>query len=367
MTTPQPPSSGNWMNVYPPYPYAGYGYGRDRDYTADCSGLQHQLISGDIHSAARENLQSNFAVSRDVNNGVFGLSRDVNTGHGAIVGAIDRAQISTKDSIENHSLHVTDNIASNGRDILVAVERNGAEGRSATERNGADTRMSVERNGGDTRHAVERGVNQVMTSASKDASLILQSVERNAGESRLLTATTDAASRQFQSDWFRDGLQTTERNGNATRELINKCAFETRLDVDKTDRDVLLTSKDGLLEACKNKCALAEQAAANFAAIQLEQHKIKECLTLQLQDAKYEALKSKCELSSQLAECCCELKEQGKDQFGALKSQINEKTCDVLGAFKETETQRLRDSLNKCELESAIARALRNASPHCHH
>lgn len=366
MSAPAPtPTNGNWMSVnptpYPSYPYS-YSYGNREN--CDTSGLQHQMISGDIHSAARENLQSTFAVTRDVNGGISGLTRDVNGGVSAILGGIDSAQNSIKDSAQGHSLAIMNNAASVSRDILTAVERNGGDTRTSVERNGSDTRTSVERNGSDTRTSVERNGGDTRTTVEKTSAAIMGSIERNAGEGRLTTVVTDAATRQFNSDMFRDVSVAVERNGNSIRAAESQNSFEIRKDISIVDRDVLLTSKDQLLESYRNKECLAAQAAANFNALQLEQHKIKECLTLQLQDAKYEALKNKEALTAQLAECCCELKMHGKEHYGALKSQINDKSCDIINAFSHTETTRLRDALNKCEFEN-IARNVARESQCC--
>ena len=102
-----------------------------------------------------------------------------------------------------------------------------------------------------------------------------------------------------------------------------------------------------LLEQQKVKECLASQAANNFAINQLEQQKIKEVITMQLQDAKYEALKNKQELSKEMAECCCEVKQK-----------IDQRTQDVINTVDTLDRNRLRDEVNTINNENTFLKFL---------
>lgn len=102
-----------------------------------------------------------------------------------------------------------------------------------------------------------------------------------------------------------------------------------------------------LLEQQKVKECLASQAANNFAINQLEQQKIKEVITMQLQDAKYEALKNKQELSKEMAECCCEIKQK-----------VDQRTQDVINTVDTLDRNRLRDEVNTINNENTFLKFL---------
>jgi len=102
-----------------------------------------------------------------------------------------------------------------------------------------------------------------------------------------------------------------------------------------------------LLEQQKVKECLASQAANNFAINQLEQQKIKEVITMQLQDAKYEALKNKQDLSKEMAECCCEVKQK-----------IDQRTQDVINTVDTLDRNRLRDEVNTINNENTFLKFL---------
>jgi len=102
-----------------------------------------------------------------------------------------------------------------------------------------------------------------------------------------------------------------------------------------------------LLEQQKVKECLASQAANNFAINQLEQQKIKEVITMQLQDAKYEALKNKQDLSKEMAECCCEIKQK-----------VDQRTQDVINTVDTLDRNRLRDEVNTINNENTFLKFL---------
>ena len=257
-----------------------------------------------------------------------------------ILGAIDRRALDDnirdlKSSVETHTLGLRD-----------AVERNGNLSVHATERNASQLEMAVERNGATNSHYTER--------VGRD---ILSSVEKNAGESRLTTVVSDAASRQAANDSARDimatvernganGLTATERNGGDTRfqmaslvadakasvvdsrgllsESINRSANEIISIANQTSNDIKVgiaqTSNDiksGLAqtswETRQDIAALQREAERmhsmtaaisdkHYASLLLEGQKSKDLIALQMADSKYEALKNSQCLSSQMAQ-----------------------------------------------------------------
>lgn len=87
--------------------------------------------------------------------------------------------------------------------LATAIERNGANGMNTTERTAGQVSSAVERSGGQLGSAVERNGGNITTA-----------IERVAGEGRLTTTISDAASRQAANDSARDILRAVDRVGS---------------------------------------------------------------------------------------------------------------------------------------------------------
>jgi len=99
------------------------------------------------------------------------------------------------------------------RDIVRAVENNGHIGASTTERTAAQLAQAIERNGAFNASTTERVNSQLATAVERNGANLFGAVERVAGEGRLTTVVSDAASRQASNDSARDILAAVERNG----------------------------------------------------------------------------------------------------------------------------------------------------------
>jgi hypothetical protein len=289
----------------------------------------------------------------------------------------------------------------------MAIERNGANGMSTTERIGANILGSVEKNAGEARLttvvtdaasreaaagqardisvAIERNGSNGMSTTERNASILLSAIDKNAGEARLTTVVTDAASREAAANHARDVTSSVERNGSAlssavernggdTRTAVVQQEGETRAAIYNIRKDIVdslnvgnssnLNSlnrstneimgaiagnsadiKSGInnsawetrnmistnfaalaLEQHRSKDYLSAQASQNFGSLQLEQQKAKEILTLQIQDSKFEALKNQQALAAQLAQSTNQISTQqaaatADAKYEALKNQ----------------------------------------------
>ena len=117
--------------------------------------------------------------------------------------------------------NIYDTIAQNG----IAIERTAANGMATTERvnsqlataierNGASGMNTIERTAGQVGSSVERTAGQVSSAVERNGGQIMAAVERVAGEGRLTTTITDAASRQASNDSARDILRAVDRVGS---------------------------------------------------------------------------------------------------------------------------------------------------------
>jgi len=153
------------------------------------------------------------------------LTANVYEGTSKTIGAINDTQRLMTTEFSNVNKNIYDTIAENA----VAIERNGAQGTATTERVGFQVNSAVDRNG-----------NQLGVAVERNGGNILSTVERIAGEGRLTTTVVDAASRQAANDSARDILRGVDRVGldavSTTKETyagllqsIERNSGETRL------------------------------------------------------------------------------------------------------------------------------------------
>jgi len=101
------------------------------------------------------------------------------------------------------------------RDTLRAIDRNGQDNMSTTERTASQLASSIERNGSQGMSTTERVNAQVTAAVERNGALNYGAIERVAGENRMTTVVTDAASRQATNDSIRDVLRAVDANGSA--------------------------------------------------------------------------------------------------------------------------------------------------------
>ena len=362
-----------WQNFYPPYAFEP----KDNDY---------------MELAAINNVERNLTA------GHAGITKDIHQTTLGLRDAIEKGNYATGHSIERNTGLVTS-----------AVERNGGQNMSVTERNGGQVMTAIEKVAGENRLtttissaanrqaasdsardlaiAIERnGANAVQQTQNTNTSL-LGSIERNAGEGRVTTVTSQAAldakltdvRHSILADVNRSGaeiIQSNVQNLNVLTKHVTDGAWETRqaisagfgdiglsivrgnAELQKSGADYyssmlleqqkmgqFLSSKSDSqfaqtqIELLKSKSDLSAQSAQQFAITQLEQQKMGSIIAAQMAEAKYDALKNTQELGKQIAECCCELKEKN----------------DSL------DRERLRDGLNNANNDNNMLKVLEQA------
>ena len=245
-------------------------------------------------------------VSKDLNAATLGLRDAIERGNLINGNAIERTSGDIK--LNSTILDAANRQAANDsiRDVLRAVDANGNVNSTTTERVGSNLNSTTERVGSNLNSTVER------TSAQ---------IERLAGEGRLTTTVTDAASRQANNDGIRDVIRAVgvtdvaiERTAGETRaNLLNGLSAQTALvtDTRKTITDQvnrgtneligamgtntnnmsnLINSTSGenrnaatvnLLEQVRGNASVLQQSAAQHGVNMLEQQKSNSVLTAQ--------------------------------------------------------------------------------------
>ena len=126
------------------------------------------------------------------------LTENIYDSTNKVVTSVNDSQRLLTQEIAGVNKNIYDTIASNG----IAIERTSANGMATTERVNSQLATAIERNGANNMATVERNAGNITTA-----------IERVAGEGRLTTTVTDAATRQANNDSARDILRAIDRSG----------------------------------------------------------------------------------------------------------------------------------------------------------
>ena len=332
-----------WQNFsYPPYAYEP----KDDDY---------KLIET-INNTERNLTAGQNSVTKDIHATTLGLRDAVERGTLASTKSIDKNTTYVSSAVERNGGQLMGAVQGNGGKIMTAIEKVAGENRLTTTISSAANRQAAADSARDLAIAIERnGANGIQQTQNTNTQL-LGSIERNAGESRVTTVTSQAALDGKLTDVRHSILADVNRVGsdmasntvqslNVLTKHVTDGAWETRqavgtgfsdiglsivkghADLAKSGSDYyssllleqqkmgqFLSSKSDnqfaatQMEVMKCKADLSAQAASQFSVSQLEQQKMGAAISAQMAEAKYDALKNHTDISKQLAECCCEIK-----------------------------------------------------------
>ena len=331
-----------WQNFYPPYAYEP----KDDDY---------KLVET-INNAERNLTAGQVSVTKDIHATTLGLRDAVEKGTLMSSKAIDKNTAYVSSAVERNGGQLMGAVQSKGGDIMTSLEKVAGETRLTTTVTDAASRQAAADSARDLAIAIERnGANAVNATNATNTSL-LGSIERNAGESRVTTVSSQAAldakltdvRHSILADVNRvgsDGINNNVQSLNVLTKHVTDGAWETRQAIGSGFSDVglaivkghadlnqnnsdhyssllleqqklgqFMTSKmDGQFaatqtEILRSKADLSAQSASQFSVTQLEQQKMGAAISAQMAEAKYDALKNHTDMSKQLAECCCEIK-----------------------------------------------------------
>jgi len=253
-----PPSYGWQPSFYPP----------TSGYDEVLASMQNQHINQNIYTSTDKLLGSINSTNQYLTAGLNNVGKEVTQSALGLRDAVERGNLTNGNAIERTAGEIKLNttitdaanrqaMADSFRDVLRAVDAQGGAAQSTTERVGSNLGTAVERNGGNIMTAIEKVAGEgrltttVTDAASRQAnsdnfrdvlgsvdrngasavnttqaigSTLLSTIERVAGEGRVTTTVTDAASRQAASDSARDIMGAVERNGGSNGSLVQSAA-----------------------------------------------------------------------------------------------------------------------------------------------
>jgi hypothetical protein len=369
---PSPPFQ-QWQNFAPPYAYEP----KDDD----------AAVIKAVNDAERNLTAGQTNVSKDIHQTTLGLRDAIEKGTYLNSNSIERTSGQAISAVERNGNQIGSAVERANGTIMTAIEKVAGETRLTTTVTDAASRQAAADSARDLAIAIERnGANAVNATQSVNTQL-LGSIERNAGEGRVTTVTSQAAldakltdvRHSILNDVNRTGTEMIQNNVQSLNVLtkhVTDGAWETRqavgagfsdvglsivkghADLQKTSSDLyssllleqqkvgqFLASKADSnfamtqMEVAKCKSELAAQSAQQFSISQLEQQKMGSVISAQMAEAKYDALKNTQDLGKQIAECCCALKEKN-DQL---------------------DRERLRDGLNNANNDNNMLKVLEQA------
>ena len=213
-----------WQNFYsgpPPSSYGGYG-------CSDAYTNNEQLLVGVAGIASQTKQQAANDIARDILRSVDqnGMSNMHSTEQNSAVLAanIERASALNASTTERVNSQLATTVERNGANNAIAterinsqlgnaIERAGANGTSTTERANNQLATAIERNGYNSMSTTERVNSQLATAIERNGANNQWATERSAGEARMTTVVTDAATRQYANDSARDITKAVDANG----------------------------------------------------------------------------------------------------------------------------------------------------------
>jgi len=183
---------------------------------------QTQHINQNIYQSTDKLTAGINSTSQYLTGGLNNLGKEVTQSSLGLRDAIERGNQLSGSAIERTTGEIKLNTAiqdaasrqaaaDSARDILRAVDANGSMNNSTIERVGLTVGNAVERNASINGAAIERTAGNIATA-----------IEKVAGEGRLTTTVTDAASRQAAADSARDITRAVENNGSAITSAVER-------------------------------------------------------------------------------------------------------------------------------------------------
>ena len=350
-----------WQNFYPPYAFMP-----DQD----------SKVMDAVTNTERNLTAGHASVTKDIHQTTLGL-RD----------AIEKGNYANGHAVERNSNLLSSAIERNGGTIMTAIEKVAGEQRLTTTVTDATSRQANQDSARDLAIAIERNGANAVNSSQSAAGTLLASIERNAGENRVTTVTSQGFLDTKITDTRHSIINALNASGaemhgevvqssNILGKAINDTAWETRtalsagfsavavgVERSKSELSVQASSQYATLlleqqkmgqflssksdnqfamtqmEILKSKSELATQSAQQFSIAQLEQQKLSALVSAQMAEAKYDALKNTQDLGKQITECCCSLKEKND----------------------EIESNRLRDGLAAANNDNNMLKVLEQA------
>lgn len=235
-----------------------------------------------------------------------------------------------------------------GESTLGVTSRVDAQGAAIRDSIG-DVRREVASEACDVAKVVSTEAREMTGFNSQNFNFMRKDVTDGFRESISFNAQNFAAGRKEAADGFKDLTRDIERD---TREVIanvernfQQTLAKTCMDTENVRRDVATANKEILLKQAEDTNLLVRVMDKEAASIHLGQ---RDLLSRSFQSEATilaAVAASKYELSKQLAECCCEMKEDGGETRELINAVENRRVAEELAEMR-SENRHLRSQIN---------------------
>lgn len=186
------------------------------------------------------------------------------------------------------------------------------------------------------REAIERNSDHIMDAVYSNSLHLTAAVERTGNNAVLATQRAD--------NDISNIVQTTSGDIKERQEAI---ALETRNTIVEHHNKAIELNKDSVINDNHNASNIELQASSNTFSVKKDLSYVDSSLELQAAQntaqIQYEAIKIQGQTSAEMADCCCELKEE-----------VAKNTYETQKLARDIESKRLRDELAAATTESLI-------------
>ena len=291
-----------------------------------------------ITDAERNLTAGQVAVTKDIHATTLGLRDAVERGTLASTKSIDKNTTYVSSAVERNGGQLMGAVQGNGGKIMTAIEKVAGETRLTTTVTDAASRQAAADSARDLAIAIERnGANSVNAVSSTNTSL-LGAIERNAGESRVTTVNAQGQLDAKLTDVRHSILNDVNRTGaemvNSNIQNLNVLTKHVTDGAWETRAALTSGFNSNAVGLEKIKGDLSAQNSSHYASMMLEQQKLGQFMTSKM-DGQFaatqtEILRSKADLSAQSASQFSVSQLEQQKMGAAISSQMAEAKYDAL-------------------------------------
>ena len=291
-----------------------------------------------INNVERNLTAGQVSVTKDIHATTLGLRDAVERGTLASTKSIDKNTTYVSSAVERNGGQLMGAVQDNGGKIMTAIEKVAGENRLTTTVTDAASRQAAADSARDLAISIERNGGNAVNAVTAGNSTLLGSIERNAGESRVTTVNAQGRLDAKLTDVRHSILNDVNRTG---AEMVNSNIQSLNV-LTKHVTDGAWETRSALNQGFnansvgleKIKSDLITQESSHYASMMLEQQKLGQFMTSKMDGqfaaTQMEVMKCKADLSAQAASQFSVSQLEQQKMGAAISAQMAEAKYDAL-------------------------------------
>lgn len=291
-----------------------------------------------VNNAERNLTAGQSAVTKDIHATTLGLRDAIEKGTLASTKSIDKNTAYVSSAVERNGGQLMGAVESKGGDIMTSIEKVAGENRLTTTVTDAASRQAAADSARDLAIAIERNGGNAVNATQSSSATLLGSIERNAGESRVTTVNAQGQLDTKLNDVRYSILNDVHRSA---ADILNQSTQSLNV-LTKHVTDGAWESRSAMatgfatttMSMEKIKSDLSSQNSDHYASIMLEQQKLGQFMTSKMDGqfaaTQMEVMKCKADLSAQSASQFSVSQLEQQKMGAAISAQMAESKYDAL-------------------------------------